>query len=87
MAVMNEKTLRALVDAGAVKRVPIIANGGLFHIEADTPNGHVTASTLKGAVKTWSSLDTAAKWVRSLGLGTAQVDITKWQPGQKGLGL
>ena len=81
---MNEKTLRALVDAGAVKRIDIIANGGLFHIEADTPNGHITASTIKGAVKTWSSLDTAAKWVRSLGLGAAQIDITEWQPGQKG---
>lgn len=84
---MNEKTLRALVDAGAIKRVHIIANGGLFHIEADTPNGHVTASTTKGAVKTWSSLDTAAKWVRSLGFGVAQIDIAKWQPRQKGLGL
>lgn len=50
---MNEKTLRVLVDAGAVKQVHIIANGGLFHIEADTANGHITASTLKGAVKTW----------------------------------
>lgn len=84
---MNEKTLRALVEAGAVKRIRIIANGGLFHIEADTPNGHVTASTLKGSVKTWSSLDTAAKWVRSLGLGAAQIDIAKWQPGQKDLAL
>jgi len=84
---MNEKTLRALVDAGAVKRVRIIANGGLFHIEADTPNGHVTASTIKGAVKTWRSLDTAAKWVHSLGLGAAQINIAKWQPGQKELDL
>ena len=84
---MNEKTLRALVDAGAVKRLHIIANGGLFHIEADTPNGHITASTNKGAVKTWRSLDTAAKWVRSLGLGAAQIDMSKWQPGQKGLPL
>ena len=84
---MDEKTLRALVDAGAVKRIRIIANGNAFHIEADTPNGHITASTLKGAVKTWSSLDTAAKWVRSLGLGAAQIDIARWQPRQKGLGL
>ena len=84
---MNEKTLRALVDAGAIKRVHIIANGGLFHIEADTPNGHITASTLKGGVKTWRSLDAAAKWVRSLGLGAAQLNIARWQPGQKGLGL
>ncbi|MCP3669638.1 MAG: hypothetical protein GY814_04265 [Gammaproteobacteria bacterium] len=84
---MNEKTLRALVDAGAVKRVRIVAEGAFFHVEADTPNGSVTAFTLKGAVKTWSSLDTAAKWVRSLGIGTAQINIARWQPGQKGLGL
>lgn len=84
---MNEKTLRALIEAGAVKRLRIIAHGVLFHVEADTPNGSVVVFTLKGAVKTWSSLDTAAKWVRSLGIGTAQVDIAKWQPGQKGLRL
>ena len=82
---MDEKTLRALVDAGAVKRIHIIANGAFFHIEAHTPNGSVTAHTLKGAVKTWSSLDTAAKWVRALGIGKAQIEIAKWQPGQRGL--
>ena len=84
---MDEKTLRALVDAGAIKRIRIIANGAVFHVEADTPNGSVTAFTLKGAVKTWSSLDTAAKWVRSLGIGKAQINIAKWQPGQRALGL
>ena len=84
---MNEKTLRALVEAGAVKRIRIIADGALFHVEADTPNGSITAFTLKGSVKTWSSLDTAAKWVRALGIGTAQIDIAKWMPAQKGLRL
>ncbi len=84
---MNEKTLRALVDAGAVKKIRIIADGARFHVEADTLNGSVTAFTLKGAVKTWSSLDTAAKWVRSLGIGTAQIDVARWQPDQKGLRL
>ena len=49
---MNEKTLRALVEAGAVKRVIIIANGACFHVEADTPNGSITASTQNGAIKT-----------------------------------
>ncbi len=84
---MNEKTLRALVDAGAVRRIRIIANGARFHIEADTPTGAITAFTLKGTVKTWGSLDAAAKWVRSLGIGTAQLDVAKWQPEQKGLRL
>jgi len=82
---MNEKTLRALIDAGAIKRIRIIAEGATIHVEADTPNGTVTALTLKGAVKTWSTLDTAAKWVRSLGIGKAQIDVAKWQPGQRGM--
>jgi hypothetical protein len=84
---MDEKTIRALVDAGAIKRIRIIGNGALFHVEADTPNGPITVFTLKGAVKTWSSLDTAAKWVRSLGIGQAQISLSNWQPGQRSLGL
>lgn len=80
---MNEKTLRALVEAGAIKRVRIIGNGGCFHIQADTINGAVTASTLRGAVKTWRTLDGAAKWLHSLGLGKAHLDFAQWIPGQK----
>jgi hypothetical protein len=82
---MNEKTLRALIEAGAVRRMRIIANGGSFHIEADTPTGSVTALTTKRAVKTWGTLDAAARWVRGLGIGTAQIDLTHWQPGQRAL--
>jgi len=84
---MNEKTLRALVEAGAVKSIRIIANGAYFHIEADTPNGPVMAEKLKGGIKTWGTLDSAAKWVRGLGFGKTQVDLAHWQPGQKSLTL
>ena len=84
---MDEKTLRALVDAGAVKRIRIIGEGALFHVEADTPNGSVPALTLKGTPKTWRSLDSAAKWVRGLGMGNAQVELAKWNPAQARLKL
>jgi hypothetical protein len=87
MTMMDEKTLRALVSAGAVKRVRIIGDGALFHVEADTPNGSVSALTLKGTPKTWRSLDSAAKWVRGLGMGSAQVDLAKWRPEQRSLML
>ena len=82
---MDEKMLKTMVAAGAIKRINIIANGARFHIEARTPNGSVTAETHKGKVKTWVTLDAAAKWVRSLGVGTAHVSLTHWQPGQKEL--
>ena len=82
---MDERMLKALVAAGAVRTVSIIASGARFHVEARTPNGSVTAETLKGSVKTWVSLDAAARWVRRLGVGAAQINLTHWQPGQREL--
>jgi hypothetical protein len=84
---MDERTLKALVSAGAVKRVRIIGDGALFHVEADTATGAIAAMTLKGTPKTWRSLDAAARWVRSLGMGSAQLELARWQPEQVGLRL
>lgn len=84
---MDEKTLKALVAAGAVRKIEIIATGARFHIEASTPNGPITAETGKGKVKTWVTLDAAAKWVRSLGMGGARVNLTHWQPDQRELSV
>jgi len=82
---MDERTLKALVAAGAVRRIDIIATGARFHVEASTPNGPITAQTKKGKVKTWATLDAAARWVRGLGIGGAQVNLTHWQPAQREL--
>ncbi len=60
---MDERMLRAMVAAGAIKNIDIIASGARFHVEASTPNGSFTAETLKGKVKTWVTLDAAARWV------------------------
>jgi hypothetical protein len=85
---MDEKTLRALIEAGSVKALHIIADGPLFHVEIiTTRQGAQTALTGKGAVKAWVSLDAAARWVRALGIGKAQLDVARWQPEQKALRL
>ena len=82
---MDEKMMKALVAAGAIKKINIVGNGARFHIEANTPNGSVTAETRQGKVKTWVTLDAAAKWVRGRGIGTANINLARWQPGQRGL--
>lgn len=84
---MDEKTMRALVSAGAIRRIDIIATGARFHIEASTPNGPITAQTRRGKIKTWVSLDAAARWVRSLGIGGARINLTHWQPAQRELSV
>ena len=85
--VMNEKILRALVSAGAVKKIKITAEGSTIYVEAYTGSEATTAKTVKGKLKTWSTIDSAAKWVRSLGIGQMQVDAARWQPEQKKLTL
>jgi hypothetical protein len=84
---MNEKNLRALVEAGAVKKIKITAEGSTIYVEAYTGSEVTTAKTIKGKLKTWSTLDSAAKWVRSLGIGQMQLDMAKWQPEQKKLNV
>ena len=52
--------MRALIEAGAIRKVRIIADGSVFHVEADTPTSTVTATT-SGGIKTRSTLDTRTK--------------------------
>jgi len=84
---MDERMLKAMVAAGAVKNINIIARGARFHVEAKTPNGPITAETRQGKVRTWVTLDAAARWVRSLGMGRANISLTHWQPGQRELSV
>jgi len=84
---MNEKSLRTLIDAGAIKRSRIVAQGARFHIEFEIANGSVTALTNRSAVKQWATLDAAARWLRSLGLGSAHLELAHWSPNQKTLDL
>ena len=82
---MNEKMLKTMVDAAAVKRARIIANGSRFHVEVDAPGKSFTVETGKGAVRTWTSIDSAAKWLRNLGIGQVALELAHWSPGQKSL--
>ena len=84
---MNEKTIRALVEAGAVRKVLLIADGATVHVDIVTQNGPITATTNKGSIKTWATIDASAKWLKSLGVGKAQLEISRWLPGQKGMSL
>ena len=84
---MDEKTVRALVEAGAVKKVLIIGNGATIHVDIVTKTDTHTVTTTKGAIKTWAAIDTSARWLKNLGIGHAQLEIGKWSPGQRPLDL
>lgn len=84
---MNGKVFQALLEAGAIRRVHIIGEGSFFRVEAVTQAGASSVHTHQGKLKTWTTLDAAAKWLHGLGIGTCQVDLSRWQPGQRGMKL
>jgi hypothetical protein len=84
---VNEKILKALIEAGAVKKIRLVAEGSLIYVEASTGAEFISAKTNKGQLKTWASIDTASKWVRRLGVGAISLDISRWQPDQKELSV
>ncbi len=82
---MNEKMLKTMIEAAAVKRARIIASGARFHVEIDAPGRSFTIETGKGALRTWPSIDSAAKWLRGVGVGQVTLDLVHWQPAQRSL--
>lgn len=79
---MDEKTVKALIEAGAVKKVRLVANGATLHADFMTQNGAVTATTNKGAIKTWASIDSSARWLKKIGIGRIELEIGQWLPNQ-----
>lgn len=80
---MNEKNIRVLVESGVVKQVMIRSTGARFHVEFKVGTQTHVSQTLTGEIKTWASIDSAAKWLKRLGIGAAKVDFVHWQPHQR----
>ena len=80
--------LKGLVEAGAIKAVSIVANGSVVHAEVITLIGDKKVITTQaGTIKTWGTIDSAAKWLKAIGLGTMKLEVGKWMPNQRGLSL
>lgn len=84
---MDERTLKTLLDAAAVRRARIIAQGARFRVEIDAPGKTFTLETARGELRLWPSLPAAAKWLKGLGIAEAALDLKHWTPGQKELAL
>jgi len=84
---MNERALKLLLEASAVKSVLITAQGSMFHVEAKIAGGAKVLVTGKGDVRQWRSIDSCAKWLRKVGVGKAELDFQSWQVGQIALTL
>ena len=79
--------MRILVEAGALKKVRIVARGSRFYVEALTAKDTLMAETGRGKIRTWATIDAAARWVRSIGVGKVLLILDQWQPSQQEISL
>ncbi|WOD10665.1 hypothetical protein RPW65_16690 [Pseudomonas sp. NyZ704] len=79
---MNERELKLLIEAGAVKLILITAQGSMFHVEAKTAGAAKVLMTGRGDVRQWRSIDSCARWLRKTGVGKADLDFQNWHIGQ-----
>lgn len=79
---MNERELKLLLEAGALKSIQVIAQGSLFHVEAKTSAGCKVVMTGRGEVRQWRSIDSCAGWLRKIGVGSVHLDLQYWSVKQ-----
>jgi hypothetical protein len=81
-AIIREPLVRELVEVGSLVRATIAGREKGFALVFHLGNADKTLVTSRGMVRLFASLDTAAGFVRDLGLPQFQVDMTSHQPGR-----
>lgn len=77
--------LRITVQAGGVKAVTLTGQGGGFYLQVATRAGHqaVLAKARTTEPRRFGNPASAMMVMKELGIGVAQVEISRWEPGQQ----
>jgi hypothetical protein len=86
MDAVNESTLRELSEAHAISELTVIgAPAGGFAVRVTYGTGPhpliKLLGTSRGAIRRYASLDTAATFIRQLGIERFEVDLNGYRPG------
>lgn len=78
---LKPESFRDLVISGAVKSATILGRKGGYAVLAGIGREQRPLGTRQGTVRTFSTADTAIKWLRGLGVYHAQLDTTHLEEG------
>lgn len=79
---ITEPILRQLMEASAEMSARIIGTEKAFIVLVRVGSGEKRVVTTRGNVRLFASLDTAAGFVKDLGLARFEVDISFYKPGR-----
>jgi hypothetical protein len=74
---------RTVTEAGGLLSVSLVAQGGSFHVEAETRKGHAVLVKARGSVlREFRNPAKAMLLLRDLGVREMRTDTRQWQPEQ-----
>jgi len=74
---------RTVIEAGGLLSVSLVAQGGSFHVEAETRKGHAVLVKARGnALREFRNPAKAMLLLRDLGVREMRTDTRQWQPEQ-----
>jgi hypothetical protein len=79
---ITEPILRQLVEASAEMSARIVGQQNALIIVVRVGSGEKTVVTTRGNIRQFASLDTAAGFVRDLGISRFEVDVSFYKPGR-----
>lgn len=83
---LNHNTLVHLVDAGAVSAAVVIADEDRWTLTVVVGENKKTVIAKNSrSPRVWRKLDTVAKYMKSIGLSTFEIDVTQYDPSKKSL--
>ena len=79
---IKESVLREVVGANSVLSVCAVGRCGSFAVVVRYGSTEKTLTNTRGDTRLFASLNTAADFLRRLGLGRFEVDVTNFAPGR-----
>jgi len=82
MQTIKEITLRELVEASSVRSACVVGQPGGFAVTVRYGEAEKMLASSRGDFRRFASLNTAAEFLRKLGIMKFEVDATNYEPGR-----
>ena len=79
---IKEATLKELVDAQSVRGARLVAEGSGFGVVVRYGMTERALASTRGRVRLFANLNTAAEFLRRIGLSHFEVDAANYEPGR-----
>jgi len=79
---ITEPILRQFVEASAEMSARIVGIDNAFRVLVRVGSSEKTVITTRGGIRLFATLDTAAGFIKDLGLSRFEVDISFYKPGR-----